>query len=619
MKISSLIFGDPLKTENLVLERLNKVKALAVFSSDILSSVAYATEAILISLGIVLSTTYPMPIALTISGLLFLIICSYWQTLRAYPNGGGAFAVARNNLGEFFGLITAASLVVDYILTVAVSLSAGAFAVVSAFPSLSNHIVGICITVLIFISLANLRGTREAAGLLAIPTYSFIGIIFLMIIMGMFLPEGTSKFVIYDDAQSMSKSLTTFFVLKAFASGCAALTGMESIAGGVTSFKKPQYKNARIVLVFMGLILSSMFVGITYLACKFYVVPNYSETVLSQIAKTVFGDNIIYYAVQFLTAGILFMAVNTSFAGFPRLASVLAKEKYIPTRFARLGDRLAYSHGIIALSIVALFLIVFFRGQTQSLLPLYSIGVFTAFTLSQAGMVRFLWKEKGEYWQIKAAISAIGSIATFVTLLMIVESKFLQGAWMVLVLIPTIFFAFRKVNRRYASTNKELDLKSGGLSKLLTQKDNFSPKVVVPVSRLHKGTLKALNFAQSLSEDVTAVVVNLNSTETERLKLVWRAMNFAVPLVILRSPYRSVVNPFLDFLFEQDERDPEKGKAVVVMPSFVPGAFWQNILHNQTAVIFKNAMLYRKQESEQTRVIVEIPYQMKLDQEEVAD
>ena len=612
MKISSLIFGDPLKTENLVLERLDKVKALAVFSSDILSSVAYATEAVLIALGIVLSMTYSLPIALTISGLLFIIICSYWQTLRAYPNGGGAFAVAKNNLGEFFGLVTAASLAVDYILTVAVSLSAGTFAVISAFPSLSNYVVEICITVLVFIAIANLRGTREAAGLLSIPTYGFIGIIFLMIMVGFFLPEKSEEIVVSEEAISVAESMMTVLVLKAFAAGCAALTGMESIAGGVASFKKPQYKNARITLVFMGMILASMFVGITYLSCKFSIIPNESETVLSQIAKTVFGDNVLYYLVQFLTAGILYMAVNTSFAGFPRLAGTLAKEKYIPTKFAHLGDRLAYSNGIIALAVVALLLIVFFEGQTQALLPLYSIGVFTAFTLSQAGMVRFLYKEKGEYWQIKASISAFGAIATFITLLIIVESKFEQGAWMVLVLIPTIFFTFRKIKKRYTETNKELDLKSGGLSELLTRKENFHPKVVVPVSRLHKGTLKALKFAQTLSEDVTAVVVNVNSPETERLKLVWRSMNFSIPLVILGSPYRSVVNPFLDFLFEQDQRDPEKGKAIVVMPSFVPGAFWQNILHNQTASIFKNGMLYRKQESEQTRVIVEIPYQMKL-------
>lgn len=613
MKISKILFGNPLKTESLASERLTKVKALAVLSSDILSSVSYATEAMLLSLGIVLSSTFSMPIALTIVSLLLVIICSYWQTLKAYPKGGGAFAVAKNNLGEFFGLITAAALAIDYTLTVAVSLSAGTLAIVSALPSLANHTVLICLTVLTLIAFANLRGMGESAGVLSIPTYCFLGIIYLIVICGFFEPEGTPKFIITEEQKSISDGMVTLLVLRGFASGCAALTGIESIANGVTTFKKPQYKNARITLVLMGIVLSSMFLGITYLANKFYIVPNYSETVLSQIAKTVFGKgSFLYYLTQVLTAGILFMAVNTSFSGFPRLASVLAKEKYIPTRFAHLGDRLAYSNGIVVLAIVAFFLITFFRGQTQALLPLYAIGVFTSFTLSQAGMAKFLCREKRKNWKIKALISATGSLATFITLLIIIESKFIDGAWMVLILITLLFYSFRKIHTRYKLTNDELDLKSGGLNKLLTQQENFQPKVVVPVSRLHKGTLKALKFASSLSSDVTAVIVNVDSEQTERLKLVWRSMNFSMPLVILSSPYRSVVNPFLDFLFEQDERDPEKGRTIVIMSSFVPGKFWQNILHNQTATIFKTSLIYKKQDSEQTRIIVEIPYQMKI-------
>ena len=613
MNISNFIFGDPLKTENLASEQLSKTKALAVFASDVLSSVAYATEAILISLGIVLSLTFPLPIALTITGLLFIVICSYWQTLKAYPKGGGAFAVAKDNLGEFFGLITAAALFIDYTLTVAVSLSAGASAIVSAFPGLSNHVVSICVSVLIFVAISNLRGTQESAGFFAIPTYCFIGVMFLMILCGLFADRGTPKFVISSEQEDLVKGATLWIVLRAFSSGCSALTGIEAIASGVTAFKVPQYKNARITLIFMGLILASMFVGITYLAHKFYIVPNYSETVLSQIAKNVFGTNMLYYITQFLTACILFMAVNTSFAGFPRLASVLAKEKYIPTRFANLGDRLAYSNGIIALAVVAFFLIISFNGQTQALLPLYALGVFISLTMSQAGMVRFLCQNKEKHWRAKAFASALGAVATFITLLIIVESKFLDGAWMVLILNALLFFSFKKINKRYKETNDELDLKSGGLNQYLKKYDNYYPKVVVPVSRLHKGTLNALRFAQSLSTDVTAVIINVNNQETERLKLVWRSMNFSIPLVILSSPYRSIVNPFLDFLFEQDSRDPERGKAIVVMSSFVPGKFWQNILHNQTAAIFKTALLYKRHVSEQTRVIVEIPYQMRLD------
>ncbi len=614
MKISNFIFGDPLKTESLASERLTKIKALAIFASDVLSSVSYATEAILISLGIVLSVTYTIPIALTIVGLLFLIICSYWQTLKAYPKGGGAFAVAKNNLGEFFGLITAAALFIDYTLTVAVSLSAGASAIASAFPNLSNHIVAICLMVLIFISIMNLRGTQESAGILVIPAYCFIGIIFLLIVCGLFIEPGIPKFVISEEQQiMMSQTAITFLVLKAFSSGCSALTGIEAIASGVTAFKPPQYKNARITLIAMGIILASLFFGITYLADKFHIVPNYSETVLSQIAKIVFGNNLLYYITQFLTACILFLAVNTSFAGFPRLASVLAKEKYIPSRFANLGDRLAYSNGIIALSIVACFLIIIFHGQTQLLLPLYALGVFISFTTSQIGMVKFLCRKKDKHWYLKALLSGLGATASFITLLIIIESKFIYGAWIILILIFVLFFMFKKIHKGYAETDNELDLKSGGLNEFLMKSKNYQPKVVVPVSKLHKGTLNALNFAKSLSYDVTAVIININNEETERLKLVWRAMNFSMPLVILNSPYRSIVNPFLEFLFEQDDRNPEKGKAIVVMSSFVPGKFWQNILHNQTAAIFKTALLYRKHDSEQIRVIVEIPYQMKLD------
>ncbi len=614
MKISNFIFGDPLKTESLASERLTKIKALAVFASDVLSSVSYATEAILISLGIVLSVTYTIPIALTILVLLFLIICSYWQTLKAYPKGGGAFAVAKNNLGEFFGLITAAALFIDYTLTVAVSLSAGASAIASAFPNLSNHIVAICLIILMFISIMNLRGTKESAGILAIPAYCFIGIIFLLIVFGLFTEPGIPKFVISEEQQMMmSQATITFLVLKAFSSGCSALTGIEAIASGVTAFNPPQYKNARITLIAMGIILAFLFFGITYLADKFHIVPNYSETVLSQIAKIVFGNNLLYYITQFLTACILFLAVNTSFAGFPRLASVLAKEKYIPSRFANLGDRLAYSNGIIALSIAACFLIIIFHGQTQLLLPLYALGVFISFTTSQIGMVKFLCRKKDKYWYLKAFLSGLGATASFITLLIIIESKFSDGAWMILILICILFFMFKKIHKGYTKTDNELDLKSGGLNKFLIKSKNYQPKVVVPVSRLHKGTLNALNFAKSLSYDVTAVIININNKETERLKLVWRAMNFSMPLVILNSPYRSIVNPFLEFLFEQDNRNPEKGKAIVVMSSFVPGEFWQNILHNQTAAIFKTALLYRKHDSEQTRVIVEIPYQMKLD------
>ncbi|MDR2107032.1 MAG: APC family permease [Holosporaceae bacterium] len=609
MKLSRFVFGDPLKTENMETEKLSKVKALAIFSSDVLSSVAYATEEILLALGVALCAVFSLPIAGTVVGLLFLITVSYWQTIGAYPEGGGAFAVAKENLGEFWGLVAGAALLVDYTLTVAVSLSAGAVAVISAFPLLSGHAVFICLSVLVVVVISNLRGARESAGLLSLPTYFFIGLVLLMLIAGICGTEVPAPRAV---KISETSSLLVFItVMRAFASGCSALTGIDTIAGGVTAFKKPQYKNARVTLLFMAVILSTMFFGVTFLADKFHIMPKGSETVISQIGKSVFGGGFLYYCLQIATACILFLAANTSFSGFPRLAGVLAKEKYIPTRFAKLGDRLAFSNGIMLLALVATFLIVAFKGDSHALIPLYSIGVFTSFTLSQAGMVRYWIINRGDNWHIKAALNAFGALATCVALFIIVDSKFLQGAWIVVFLIPLLFYVFKKINRRYALTNTELDLKNGGIGELLRPIKNAQPKVVVPVSRIHKGTLAALRFAASLSNDVKAVAVSLDRKEIDRLKLSWRALNFAIPLVLLKSPYRSVINPLLDFLFEQDERDPEKGKAIVVMPGFVPGKFWQNILHNQTAAIFKATLLYKKQESEQTRIIVEIPYRMK--------
>lgn len=610
MGISSFLFGNPLKTENIESERLTKVKALAVFSSDAVSSVTYATEEILLALGVILASVYSMPIAGFIAALIFIVSISYWQTIGAYPNGGGAFAVAHENLGEFFGLIAGAALLIDYTLTVAVSLSAGAQAIISAFPTFGGASVSLCLAALAFLTICNLRGTRESATILSSLTYGFIILMFLLIVFGIL--EQNVPEVKLPKPPTRIDSIILLLILRSFASGCSALTGIETIASGVTVFKKPQERNAQITLLIMASILGFLFIGITFVAHKFHIEVSPTETAISQIAHKVFGDGFLYYATQIMTACILMLAANSAFTGFPRLASILAKEKYIPTRFANLGDRLAFSNGIIMLALVATMLIWVFGGDCHALIPLYSLGVFISFTLSQAGMAKRFFKLRGENWGIKALISTIGAITTFITLLIIIESKFADGAWIVAFLIPLLFCGFRKVHQRYAETNTELDLKKGGLGALLKSKNELMPKVVVPVSRLHKGTLAALRFAMSLSDDVTAVVVNVNQQEVDRLKLTWRSMNFSVPLVILCSPYRSVVTPFLDFLMEQDQREPEKGKAIVVMSSFVPGEFWQNILHNQTATIIKTALLYRNRTSEQTRVIVEIPYQMKM-------
>ncbi|MDR1551377.1 MAG: APC family permease [Holosporaceae bacterium] len=617
MNLIRFVFGNPLKTENLASEKLTKIRALAIFSSDILSSVAYATEEILLALGAALAGTFSLQIAGIIVGLLIVIVASYWQTIEAYPNSGGAFVVAKENLGEFFGLIAGSALLIDYTLTVAVSLSAGANAIISAFPSMADHAVGICLSVLLLVVISNLRGARESATVLSIPTYFFIGLVLLMIGCGIFSSSALAKVsdqavVVVGGVSKISSWLVFILVLRAFASGCSVLTGVDTIASGVTAFKNPQYRNAQITLLFMAILLAIMFLGITFLSHKYAIVPTKETTAISLIAQRVFGKGFLYYCVQFATACILFLAANTSFSGFPRLASILAKERYIPTRFAKLGDRLAFSNGIVFLAVMATFLILVFNGDSHSLIPLYSLGVFTSFTLSQAGMVKHWIRKRGANWIAKAALNVFGSISCLITLLIIVDSKFLQGAWIVVVLIPILFHVFRKINRRYLETNTELDLRNGRIGALILPMREAQPKVIVPVSRIHKGTLAALRFASSLSDDVKAVFVNIDSREVERLKLSWRAMNFPMPLVLLSSPYRSVVNPLLDFLYDQDERDPERGKAIVVMPSFVPGQFWQNVLHNQTAAILKTALLYRQKSSEQTRIIVEIPYQMKI-------
>ncbi|MDR1361851.1 MAG: APC family permease [Holosporaceae bacterium] len=615
MSLSSFVFGNPLKSEAIVDARFSKTKALAVFSSDVLSSISYATEEILLVLGIALTHSFALPISGAIVVLILLVSVSYWQTIEAYPGGGGAFTVVHENLGEFCGLVAASALLVDYTLTVAVSLAVGARALASMLPTLGASPLLFCMVSLSLITFANLRGVKEFSRFFVVPTYCFVGLAFLMIIVGLGGAHSSASragsMMPSNAGDELSGLLVAMMLVKAFAYGSSVLTGIEAIANGVTAFRKPQYRNAQATLVVMACALALLFPGLTFVACKYGIFFSADETVISQIARRLFGSGIIYYLIQLATICVLLIAANSAFAGFPRLASVLAKKRYIPTSFANLGDRLAYSNGILMLALVSSLLVVKFRADSFALITLYSIGVFISLILSQSGMVVHWLRVRGKNWHIKVAVNAIGATATMVTLLVIVESNFLDGAWIILCMIPVLFFIFRKISARYGVVNLELDLKKGGLGKLLHSSKEASPRVVVPISRMHKGTLAALRFALSLSRDVVAVTVNIDQREVDRLKLTWRSMNFQIPLVILKSPYRSVVNPFLDFLEEQDEQGQESGKAIVVMPSFVPGKMWQNILHNQTAAIFKTALLYRKRESEQTRIIVEIPYQMR--------
>ena len=612
----NLIVGSPLRTAEQVHQRLTKMKALAIFSSDALSSVAYATEEILLVLVAAGTAAFhlAMPIALTITGLLVIVAISYYQTIHGYPSGGGAYIVAHENLGAWPGLVAAAALLIDYVLTVAVSITAGILAIISAAPELLPWRVHLCLVAILIIVWGNLRGVRESGTIFAIPTYAFLVLFLGLILAGLTrlatgslsavsaptLPAGAGGF----------ETLTTLLVLRAFASGCAAMTGVEAISNGVPAFQKPEADNAGKTLIVMATLLGVMFFGITFLARALSIVPVEHESVVSQIGRQVFGTGPLYLAFQAATALILVLAANTAFADFPRLSSILARDGYAPRQLANLGDRLVFSNGIVALAVLAAALVIIFGGHTHGLIPLYAVGVFLSFTLSQAGMVRHWLKTQERGWRTKAAINGLGAVATGVVLCVVVESKFTQGAWIIVLLIPALVVMFRSVHQHYIDMREQVSLHEGDIDQQWHYKAAKPHKVVVPISGLNRGTLAALHFSCSLSDDVTAVVVDVDTAATERLRESWRAWGFEIPLVVLESPYRSVVRPLLAYLEETDRREPERGMAVIILPEIVPARWWQNLLHNQTTLMLKAVLLFRQEHNGSPRVVINVPYHL---------
>lgn len=611
-----LIFGSPLPTAAEMHQRLTKVKALAVFSSDALSSVAYATEEILLVLVVagpaVLGLSWP--IALAIASLLLVVATSYYQTIHGYPSGGGAYIVAYDNLGVWPGLTAAAALLIDYVLTVAVSVTAGVAAITSALPALYPFRVELCVLAIVFIMWANLRGVSESGTLFAIPTYGFILVFLTLIVIGLLrLISGTLAPVPAQPssiAAGGTAGLTLFLLLRAFASGCTALTGIEAISNGIPAFRKPEADNAGKTLLAMAALLTTMFLGITLLARSLHVVPVEHETVVSQIGRQVFGNGVLYLTLQVATALILVLAANTSFADFPRLSAILARDRYLPRQLTHLGDRLVFANGIITLAVLASGLVVIFGGQTHRLIPLYAVGVFLSFTLSQAGMVRHWLKERGRGWPWKMAFNGLGAATTGVVLLIIVATKFIHGAWVVILLIPLFVWIFHIIERHYLTLAEQLSLEGLRPEKWVDMASDKWHKVVVLVSGVHRGTLAALRFARSLSRDVTAVVVDVEPQETDRVREKWSLWGHRVPLVVLESPYRSTLGPLLDYLDEADQREPERGLAVVVLPEFVPSRRWHELLHNQTARLIKRVLLYRRGQTGKDRVIIDVPYHL---------
>ena len=599
-----VLFGRPLASAEEIGERLTKVKALAIFSSDAISSSAYATEEILRVLIVAgaVAFTLSLEVAIAIAILLAVVSTSYRQVGYAYPNGGGAYAVAKENLGRWAALIAAAALLVDYILTVAVSTSSAVAQITSALPDLLPWTVPMGVLFIALMTLGNLRGIRESGNIFALPTYLFVGGALLMIVVGVYriVFEGAGATVMnpVPGAPSPLQAVTVLLLLRAFASGSVALTGVEAVANGVPAFKPPESRNAAATLTVMAVLLGVLFVGITFLADHFGIVPNDQVTVVAQVATTVFGaDSMGFYLFQTFTALILILAANTSFNGFPRVAAILAEDYYFPRNFAYRGDRLAYTAGILVLAAIAALLLIGFGGDTHALIPLYSVGVFMAFTLSQTGMVRHWLHDRVRGWRWRLGINAVGAILTFVVLLVVLVSKAPQSL-LVAVIIPALVGVMWFIHHEYQTAAQELHVDR---SRVYGRPDR-DQRVIIPVPTISKSVIRSVQFGRTLSSDVRAIHITIDSESTERLRKDWEHMLPGVPLVIVETPFRSLVVPFLHYLDVMAPSSPG-ALTIVVLPEYVPRHWWDRFLHNQKSQRIRRALIGRPD-----TVVVQVPY-----------
>lgn len=615
------LIGRPLATADAPHQTIGKTVGLAVFASDALSSTAYATQEILLILAGagVAALAYGFPISIAIVVLMAIVTISYQQTIHAYPDGGGAYIVARDNLGELPAQIAGAALLTDYILTVAVSISSGVAQLVSAYPSLQIWRVELAVILVLFVMMVNLRGVKESGIAFAIPTYFFVVMMYLTVGIGFVrLLAGDLGTVVDPPPLEIEEvaPVSLFLILHAFSSGTAALTGIEAISNGITAFREPRSRNAAITLVWMALILATLFLGISYLAGEIHAIPSEEETVISQLARTALGGrNLIYLATIGATTLILVMAANTAFADFPRLSALQAADGFLPRQLTYRGSRLVYSRGIITLALIACLLIVVFRASVSNLIPLYAIGVFLSFTLSQAGMARRWWKighmtlgtvihERGSVlayepgWHTKMAINAFGAVCTAIVMLIFAITKFTGGAWIVLILLPVLVVIFEMIHRHYRR-----------LAQQLTLRDYRAPtrirrhRVIMPISGVHQGTLAALRYARSLSDDVTAVHVSVDPEREKTLRRRWATWGDGTRLVILDSPYRMMLEPLLAYIEEIAASQEPNEVLTIVVPRVVPRGWWQNALHAQTAVWLRLMLMFRP-----GIVITDVPY-----------
>jgi amino acid transporter len=632
--LSHWLIGRPLMTADAPHQTIGKAVGLAVFASDALSSTAYATQEILgvlAAVGTSAALSHVFPISIAIVALLAIVTISYQQTIHAYPGGGGAYIVARDNLGEGPAQTAGAALLTDYILTVAVSISSGVAQIISAYPNLYPFRVWMAVGAVLLIMLINLRGVKESGTFFAIPTYFFIVMMMITVGFGLFrYLSGSLGFVVDPpqlDVLHSVGALTPFIILHAFANGTTALTGVEAISNGITAFNEPRSRNAGITLIWMSLILGSLFLSISYLTGQIHAVFSEEETIISQLARTIYdGRGLFYLALIWGTTVILIMAANTAFADFPRLGALHAGDGFLPRQLTFRGSRLVYSNGIVTLSIIASLLIIIFQASVTRLIPLYAIGVFLSFTLSQAGMARRWWKvghlkadeeiiEPGstlryeQGWQYKMVINGFGSICTAVVMVVFAATKFTEGAWVVLILTPVLVKIFFTIHHHYKDLAGQLTLDDfQGLPARQTRH-----RVFMPISGIHQGTLEALHYAKLLSDDVTAVHISIDVAETEKVQKKWKTWGEGTRLIILDSPFRLFIEPLLAYIENIiDQRQPNETITVVV-PEFIPSKRWHNALHMRTAEVLRQELL-----SKHGVVVTDVPYHVHKDEKEHA-
>ncbi|MDU2065590.1 MAG: APC family permease [Sporomusaceae bacterium] len=611
-ELRRILIGKPLHNQELAHERLPKWKALSIFSSDALSSVAYGPEQImlmLVSVPGIIAYGYMAPIALSILLLLGIVALSYVQVAKANPTGGGAYAVAKKNLGEMPALIVAGSVFSDYVLTAAVSVSAGTAAIVSAFPFLSEHIVGLDLFVLFgLLMLVNLRGVRESSNAFVVPTYAFLAGVTVLILVGTWKAFTGDMFVL--PPESAAKQQLDFgmilLILRAFANGCSSMTGIEAIADSVPMFKAPESKNASVTTYWMASILGFMFIGITYLIMQNHILPIPEVTAMSQLAESIFGRSYIYFYIQITTMLVLYLAANTAYNGLPILLSIIAKDGYMPRYLATRGERLTFSNGIVLLTIAAALLIVVFHGNTDQLISLYAIGVFISFTIAQTSMVVHWFRERGSAWQIRAFLNGLGAITTGLVVVIITVTKFIHGAWLILLFIPMMIYLFKKIKAHYNSIADQLHLPEACYEEGPTVFPKGKHIVIVPVSSPTRVVYESIKYAKMIGDNIIAVHISGDIEMQKKIKEKWRKWNPGVELITIHSPYRLLMRPLLRFIDKVESKKEPDDYITVLIPEFETRKSWHRLLHNQTGLILRNMLVWR-----QNVIVTTVPFHLK--------